>query len=410
MRRELLAGLSTFFTVAYIILLYPNFLSAGGVDFGSALTATILTIVISTLFLALYSDFPAVLVPGLSVGPFLVYSVILKQGASWQTALGIVFWAGIAIFLLTIFKVRQKILLHLPATIKSAAIAGIGLFLICVGLKNLGFPHEHVFNIPIAISLFGLILFFILHYFGVSSAFLVTILACWLAAFPFGLAKLDGIVSLPSSLSPTFLKLHFSLGFEWMGTLLTVILIALFDTSASLTVLSKLAHKLDDRGRIKEIDKILIPDGLGSALAGILGTGTLSFALESSAGIKAGGRHKWTALTAAAACLIGLFFHPVISSIPLFATTPAILAIGIFMALEIKSIHWKSMTESIPALITLFTIPIAFSIYRGFAFGFVSYALIKGLKGEWREVHPVCWALAIIFAAHLSWGLATGHL
>lgn len=410
MRREFLAGLSTFFTVSYLILLYPSFLNAGGIDLGSAITATILTIVISTLFLALYSDFPAILVPGLSVGPFLVYSVILKQGASWQTALGIVFWAGIAIFLLTIFKVRQKILLNLPAAIKSAAIAGIGLFLICVGLKDLGFPHDHFFNIPIALSLFGLALFFTLHYFQITTAFLITILACWILAFPFGLASFNGIVAFPSSIAPTFLKLNFSLGFEWMGTLLTVILIALFDTSASLTVLSKLAHKLDEKGRIKNIDKILIPDGLGSVLAGLLGTGTLTFALESSAGIKAGGRHKWTALAAAAACLIGLFFHPLISSIPLFATTPALLAIGIFMTMEIRSIQWKSITESIPALVTLFTIPIAFSIYRGFAFGFISYALLKALKGEWREVHPVSWALAIIFAAHLSWGLATGHL
>ncbi|MBU6383370.1 MAG: NCS2 family permease [Verrucomicrobia bacterium] len=410
MRRELLAGLSTFFTVSYLLLLYPNILSAGGLDFGAALTATILTIVCSTLFLALYADFPAILVPGLSVGPFLVYSVILQQGASWQTALGIVFWAGIAIFLLTLFKVRQKILLYLPLSIKTAAIAGIGLFLICVALKDLGFPHQHVFNVPIAIALSGLILFFILHYFQIRSAFLLAILASWLAAFLFGLAPFHGIVALPSSLSPTWFKLNFLLNFEWFGTLLTVVLIALFDTSASLTVLSKLAHKLDDKGHIKQIDKILIPDGLGSVLAGLLGTGTLCFALESSAGIKAGGRHKWTAIIAALSCLIGLFFHPLIASIPSFATTPAILAIGIFMTMEIKHIKWKSITESIPAFIMIFTIPIAFSIYRGFAFGFVSYALLKGLRGEWKDVHPVCWSLAIIFAAHLSWALITHHM
>lgn len=403
MRREFLAGLSTFFTAAYLILLYPKILSEGGIDFGSALTATILTIVLSSLFLALYADFPALLVPGLSVGPFLVYSVILKQGTSWQTAFGIVFWAGVIIFLLTLFKVRQKILLHLPPSIKSSAIAGIGLFLICVGLKDLGIPHENVFTIPIAIALFGLALFFILHHFQIGSAFLITILVCWLLAIPFGLASYKGIIDLPSSLSPTFFQLNLWLNFEELGTLLTVILIALFDSSASITVLSKLAHKLDEKGHIKKVNRILIPDGIGSMLAALLGTGTLSYALESTAGIKAGGRHKWTAITAAAACLLGLFFYPLISSIPLFATTPVMLAIGIFMALEIKQIQWRSTTESIPAIITLFTIPIAFSIYRGFAFGFVSYALLKALKGEAREVHPVCWALAVIFAAHLFW-------
>lgn len=144
-------------------------------------------------------------------------------------------------------------------------------------------------------------------------------------------------------------------------------------------------------------------------LAALLGTGTLAFTLESSAGIKAGGRNKYCAITAALCCLMGLFFYPLIASIPLFAITPIIIAIGLFMAQEIRSIRWSSFTESIPAIITLFTIPITFSIYRGFAFGFVSYALLKGIEGKWRDVHPICWALAILFAAHLSWALATNH-
>lgn len=412
MRKELLAGVSTFFTVAYLILLYPKILSEGGIDFGSALTATILTIVASTLFLALYADFPALLAPGLSVGPFLVYSVIQKQHATWQIALGIVFWAGLVIFLLSLFKVRQKILLHLPSAIKSAAIGGIGLFLICVGLKDLGLPHQPFLTIPNGIVLFGLVLFFTLYHFKVGAAFLIAILACWILAIPFGLAHWHGLAALPSSLTPTLLHLDLlsSLEFEWFGTLLSVILICLFDTSASLTVLSKLAHKVDQNGHIKKIDRIVIPDGPGTMLGALLGTGTLTFTLESSAGIKAGGRTKITSITAAICCLIGLFFYPLISSIPLFATTPAIIAIGIFMALEIKSIRWGKYTESVPAIITLFTIPITFSIYQGFAFGFVSYAILKAIKGEWKEVHPVCWTLAIIFAAHLSWALSTGHI
>jgi AGZA family xanthine/uracil permease-like MFS transporter len=412
MRKEFLAGLSTFFTVAYLILLYPKILSEGGINFGSALTATILTITASTLFLALYADFPTLLAPGLSVGPFLVYSVIQKQHATWQIALGIVFWAGLVIFLLSLFKVRQKILLHFPSAMKSAAIGGIGLFLICVGLKNLRILDQTLLTIPNGIALFGLILFFTLHHFKIGAAFLVSILACWILAIPFDLASWHGLAALPSSLSPTLLHLNLlsSLEFEWLGTILSVILISLFDTSASLTVLSKLAHKIDQKGHIKKINRIVIPDGPGSMLGALLGTGTLSFTLESSAGIKAGGRTKITAITAAVCCLIGLFFYPLISSIPLFAITPAIIAIGIFMTLEIKTIKWGKFTESVPAIITLFTIPITFSIYLGFAFGFVSYAMLKALEGEWKEVHPVCWTLAIIFAAHLSWASATGNL
>ncbi len=411
LKQEILAGLSTFFTVSYLIPLYPKILSEGGIDFGSALTATILTIVISTLFLAFYADFPVLLAPGLSIGPFLVYSVIQKQQASWQIALGLVFWAGLIIFLASLFKIRQKILHHLPASIKTAAIGGIGLFLICIGLKNLGLPQSPLLTVPNAIVFFGLSLFFTLHYFQITSAFILTILSCWLLAIPFALATWHGLAALPPSFTPTFLKLdlHSALDFNWLGTLLSIVLICLFDTSASLAVLSKLANKIGPKGDIKNIDRIVIPDGPGSMLGALLGTGTLAFTLESSAGIKAGGKNKVTAITAALCCLAGLFFYPLIASIPLFAITPVIIAIGIFMAQEIKSIRWGALTESIPAIITLFTIPITFSIYRGFAFGFISYALLKGLKGEWKDVHPICWALAILFGAHLSWAFATGH-
>lgn len=407
MRRELLAGLSTFFTISYLILLYPKILSEGGIDFGSALTATILTMVASSLFLALYADFPALLVPGLSVGPYLVYSVILKHGTPWQTALGMVFWSGLIILLLTLFKIRQKILQHLPHPIKSAAISGIGLFLICVGLKDLGFPH--ILNVQGLIVLVGLTLFFVLEYFAIQGAFILTILASWILAAFFNLAHIDQLIALPPSLNPTFFKLNFLIGFDELNILVSIILIALFDTSASITVLSSLAHKVDKKGRIKNIDRILVPDGIGSMLAAVLGTGTLAYSLESIAGIKAGGRKKWTAITAAFCCLIGLFLYPLISSIPLFAITPVILAIGIFMIMEIKNIRWNSFAEAMPAVITLFTIPITFSIYQGFALGFVSYVLLKALKGELKEVHPISWTIAIIFAAHLSWALATNH-
>ena len=341
------------------------------------------------------------------IGPFLVYSLILKQHATWQTALGIVFWAGLAIFLLSLFKVRQKILIHLPPSIKAAAIGGIGLFLIAVGLKDLGIFQGSLFTLPNAIALFGLLLFFTLHHFKIASAFILSILASWLLAIPFHLTTWNGLAALPPSLIPTFLQLDLltPLQPQWLSTILSVILIALFDTSASLTALAKMAHKLDSNNHIKNLNRIVIPDGLGSLLSALLGSGTLTFTLESSSGIKAGGRTGLTAITAALCCLIGLFFYPLISSIPLFATTPILIAIGLFMAQEIKAIHWKDLTESLPALITLLTIPLTFSIYLGFALGFVSYTLLKALQRKWKAIHPVCWALSLIFAAHLFWSL-----
>ncbi|MES2273992.1 MAG: NCS2 family permease [Chlamydiota bacterium] len=406
-RREIIAGLSTFFTMAYLLLLYPRILSEGGIDFGAALTATILILVFSTLFLAAYAHFPAVLAPGLSIGPFLVYSVILKQGASWQTALGMVFWAGLAIIVLSLFKVRQKILLHLPPVIKTAAISGIGLFLICIGLKDLQITTslKSFATVPNGIALFGLLLFFLLNHYRIAAAFLISILSCWLVSLIFGLGQWRGFADLPYSLTPTLFNLNFweALQPKWFGTILSIILISLFDTSASLTALAKLGHQLDEKGRIKNLDRIVIPDGIGSMGAALLGTGTLAFLLESSSGIKAGGKGGLTAAVAALATLTCLFLYPLISSIPLYATVPALIAIGIFMAREIKEIEWKKPAELIPALVMTLTIPLTFSIYLGFAYGFISYTALKIFTGQYKKIHPICWGLTLIFGIHLSW-------
>ena len=253
------------------------------------------------------------------------------------------------------------------------------------------------------IAFLGLFLIFALHHFRIGSSFLIAIFFCWILSVALKLSHFSFGLAFPSSLSPTLLQLEWAIDSKWFGTLISIVLIALFDSSASLTVLSRLSHHLDARGEIRNVDRIMLPDGLGSMLAAVLGTGTLTYSLESSAGIKVGGRGKGTAITAAFLCLACLFFFPLIQSIPLFATTPAILAIGCFMVFEIKKISWEKVSEWVPALISLITIPTTFSIYLGFGFGFVSYALLKALKREWKEVHPVCWTLAALFAVHFLW-------
>lgn len=407
MGKEILAGLSTFFTAAYLLILYPQIFSAGGMDAGSALTASILTIVISTLFLGLYSNFPVLLAPGLSAAVFLVYSAILVEHISWQTALGIVFWSGLILFLLTVFNIRRQILHHLPSSIKAGAVAAIGLFLIAVALKNLHVFEGELFNTQNSIVIFGLMIFSFLHRLKIASAFLLTILSCWLIAIPLDLVHPNGIVAWPPSLAPTLFQLDFISPFypESLGPMLSVILICLFDTSASIAALAKLAGKIDKKSQVKNIDKILIPDGPSSMVGALLGATTLSFTLESSSGIKAGGRGKVTAITAALCCLLGLFFYPLISTIPLFAATPVIIAIGFFMLQSARDIQWKKPVEWIPALLILIITPLTFSIYQGFASGIIAYTVLKALFGEWREVHPVFWTLDILFGAHLIWTL-----
>jgi AGZA family xanthine/uracil permease-like MFS transporter len=288
-------------------------------------------------------------------------------------------------------------------------------------LKDLSIliPDPHFFfrlgkiaTIPNAIALFGLLLFFTLHRFRFASAFLLSILACWAIALTLGLTPWKGIAALPPSPLPSLLQLNLigALHPSLWGILISIILINIIDSTASLSALSRMAHAVDERGRIKNIDRILIPDGTGSMLSALLGTTTLSYFLESSSGIKAGGRTGLTALVAALCSLICLFFYPLISSIPLYASTPALIAIGCFMAQEVKRIPWQDWTDYLPALLTLVSIPLTFNIYRGFAIGFISFALLKALTGQWKKVHPICWCLALIFALHLAWAISTNHL
>ncbi|OGN64679.1 MAG: hypothetical protein A3E80_00290 [Chlamydiae bacterium RIFCSPHIGHO2_12_FULL_49_9] len=409
-KRELIPGLSSFFTIAYLLLLYPQILSEGGVDFGSALTATILTLFLSTLLLALYGNFPFVLAPGLSVVVYLVYSLLMKQQAPWPTALGIVFWAGVTLFLLSVFKVRQKILFHLPPSIRSAAIGGIGLFLIFVAFKGLGaivqdptyfFRVGNFFTLQNGVALFGLILLLFLYRLQVGASFLIAILSCWGISLALNLSSWQGFIGSPAPLT-SFFQIDFlaPFQFKWIGGLITVLLISLFDTTAAITVLSKLSGKLDASGRIQGIDRMVLPDGIGSLIGAVLGTGTVAFLLECSTGIKAGGKTGWTAMIAATLSLVCIFLYPLISSIPFFAVAPALIAVGLLMAQELKEVFWKDFTEAIPALFVAITIPLTFSVYLGFASGFISYVFLKTVSGRAKEVHPVSWGLSLLFALH----------
>ncbi|MDE3046167.1 MAG: NCS2 family permease [Verrucomicrobiota bacterium] len=410
MRKEFLAGLSTFFTLAYLLLLYPQLMSEGGFDFGATLVAMILSLFVSTLFLAFYADFPAVLASGISVVSYLVFTAIPMQGVLPMQALGIVFWAGFIVFLLSAFKLRQKILRHLPPVLKFSAIGGIGLFLICIALKNLGLlsPEpalhlDHALTPATGIVAFGLLFLWLLQRRHVSSAFLFSILACWLFGLLLGLTSWKGFAAWPPSPAPSFLQLDLlaPLHPKLWTVLLSVLLISLFDSSGSLTALSRLANKIDKQGHIERLDRIVIPDGLGSMFASLLGATSQTFTLESSSGIQVGGRHGLTAIVAACACLLGLFFVPLLSSIPFFATAPALITIGFSMLLTAKEITWRNWTEALPAFITLATIPLTFSIYNGFAYGFISYAVVKTISGRYREVHTITWILALLFTAHL---------
>jgi AGZA family xanthine/uracil permease-like MFS transporter len=408
---EIIAGLTTFFTMVYLLVLCPQLLSEGGVDFGAALTATVLTTVSATLFLSLYAGYPIVAGPGLSVLTYLVFSVIGKKIATWQEALGLVFWGGLIFLLLSLFRLRQKMIVHIPLVIKKAAPAGLGLFLIMVGLKQLGvvivkqngYALGLIGSVGQWIALAGILIFCILQWRRSRFSFLLPIVFCWLLALFLGYAEWKGGFSLPPSLRPTWNQLDLSVLFRpvlWTP-LLGVLLLVLVDSSTMLSVFSRLLGWSTPQN----LNRVVIPDGACSMLAGFLGTTSCLFYAESSSGICAGGRSFIVSCTAAFCCLGALFCYPALSSIPLFATAPALIGLGGILMLNFREIEWKRPTEWITFLVTSLSMLIFFSIYWGFALGFISFVILKTATGKWREIHPIVWILALIFALHTIVGL-----
>lgn len=408
---EIVAGLSTFFAIAYLFALSPQLLSLSGVDFGSALTATILAITFATLFFALYVNGPIAVGPGLSVMTYLVFSVIGKQTLSWPEALGLVFWAGLLQTLLSVFGLRQKILLATPKTLQHAAAAGLGLFFIAIGLKQLDIVEitNGSYSMGIiggsgqAIALIGLTLFALLHWLRFPGSCLIPVIFCWVAGLYLGETKWQGLFSLPPSLEPTFFKLSLKSILEprYWSVLLTILLISIFDAGATLTALARQMGWLREDGSIRNVNRAVIPDGVGSILSALLGTTSCSFYAESSIGIHAKGRTWAAGCTVSICCLSALFLYPALSSIPLFATAPVILGIGGLLARNLRWIDWKKKAEALSFLIASFAMPLFFSIYWGFALGFISYTLLKTLTGKTKEIHPFVWGLSAIFGAHL---------
>ena len=391
---EIIAGLTTFFTMSYVLILLPKILSAGGLDFGTALAATVLTLAFATLLLAFSADYPMVIGPGVGIAAFLIYSIVGKE-ATIDQVLGLVFWAGLIEFLLSITGLRQKILIQIPDALKRASKVGIGLFFIIVGIKQLLGP---IGMEGLAIGIVGILFFALFHRFAPRFAYVFPILICWMLSLFFNLSEWKGLISLPRAPHLISLDLLTITQPELWGILLSTLLIALFDAGAGLSALS---HLLGWKSPPK-FNRALLPDGLGSMLGAFLGTTSSTFYAESSSGIRAGGRTGIVGCTAAICALFALFFYPALSSIPLFATAPTLVGLGSLLALDREWLEWRKWCEWIPFCVTALAMPIFFNIYLGFALGFISYVLVHVLSGRRREIHPVVWGLAAIFVIHLS--------
>jgi len=412
-RRELLAGLTTFLTMAYIVVVNPSILSDAGMDWGAVFVATCLAAALGSLIMGLYANYPFGLAPGMGLNAYFAYGVVLGMGIAWQTALGAVFVSGILFLIISLLPIREWIINAIPMSLKMAISAGIGFFLAIIALKNAGIVVDSqatlvtlgdLTALPTLLAALGFVIMVALSYHKVPGAVLIGILAVSIIGIPFGVAQFDGVVSLPPDPSPTFLQMDIAGALE-LG-LVTVVLvflfIDLFDSSGTLVGLAHRAGFLDKDGKLGRLRNALVADSTASIGGAALGTSTTTTYIESAAGVNAGGRTGLTAVVIAVMFLLSLFFLPLVSGIPAYATAPALLFVACMMARGLADLDWDDITDTAPAVVTAIAMPLTYSIADGMGLGFITYVLGKALAGKAKDVHLAVWIIAALFALRFA--------
>ena len=413
-RTELIAGLITFLTMSYILVVNPNILGATGMDRAALFTATALASVVATLFMAFFSNLPIAQAPGMGLNSFFAFSVVIGLGYSWQMALTAVFIEGVIFVLLTLFNVRELIVRSIPNTIKNAIPVGIGLFITFVGLQNGGLivrdentmlalgsmADKHVW-----VALLGLVLTAVLYYKRVHGAFLIGIVVATLFALALGLVQVPegSLVSLPPSLSPIFLKFDWSHIFtlDMLIVVFTFLFVNLFDTVGTLIGVASKIGITDKDGNFPQLKPALLADALGTTVGAMLGTSTIISYVESASGVAAGGRTGLTSLSTATMFALALFFAPLFLMVPPSATAPALIIVGLFMITSVVKINFEDMTEALPAFLTIVMMPFAFSIAQGIVFGMLSFVFLKALSGQFKRISVAMWVIFVLFIVKL---------
>lgn len=408
-KTEIIAGFTTFMTMAYILAVNPGILSQAGMDAGGVFTATVVSSIVATLIMALVANLPFALAPGMGLNAFFTYTVVLTMGYTWQTALTAVFVEGIIFVLLTIFNVREAIVNSIPMNVKRAISVGIGLFIAFIGLQNSGIIVNNnatlvgLGNLTSGSSLLaaiGILITAILLAYNVKGALLIGILVTAIIGIPMGLTVMHPSASfIPPSLSSVAFKFDFSqlLKPDMFIVLFTFLFVDMFDTVGTLVGVSTKAGMLTKTGEVPNCKQALFADAVGTVVGACLGTSTVTTYVESAAGTAEGGRTGLTALTVAVLFFVALFLSPIFLAIPSAATTPALVMVGLFMMSPIKEIDLDDYTEAIPAFICIIFMPFAYSIAEGITLGILSYVVIKSISGKSREVSIFTWILSVLF-------------
>nr|WP_321498484.1 NCS2 family permease [uncultured Methanolobus sp.] len=408
-KTEIIAGIVTFMTLAYIIVVNPAILEAAGIPFGASMVATILSAIFGTLIMGIYAKKPLAIAPYMGENAFVAYTVVGVLGYSWQTALGAVFISGVLFTILTISGLRGKMIDAVPDNLKYSFAVGIGLFITFIGLVNAGIVslgvegaplHVGALNtIPVALAFFGFLLISVLMIKKVKGSILIGILVTAILGFVLGVAQApEQIVSMPPSIAPVLLQLDIAGALTWgfFAVILTMFTMDLMDTMGTLVGVSMKAGFMDEQGNLHDLDKPFLADALATVFAALAGTTTTGAYIESAAGIEEGGRTGLTAVVVALLFALGLFFSPLFTAIPPAATAPALIIVGLLMMGAIKKIEMDDYTEMIPAMAVIILMSFTYNMGVGLCAGFVLFPLLKLISGKSSEVKPLAWALFVL--------------
>ncbi|MEQ6888303.1 NCS2 family permease [Halomonas sp. CS7] len=409
-KTEVIAGITTFLTMAYIIFVNPSILSQTGMDYGAVFVATCVAAAVGCLIMGLWANYPIAQAPGMGLNAFFTYGVVLGMGYTWEAALGAVFFSGFIFFLLSVFRIREWIINSIPLSLRLGIAAGIGLFLAMIALKNAGIvvANEATFvslgDLTEPSALYALLGFFAITamaYLRVTGAVMIGILGVTALAMVLGHNEFGGLMSMPPSIAPTLMALDLAGAFDvaMLSVIFAFLFVDLFDTSGTLVGVAHKGGLLDENGKLPRIGRAMMADSGASMAGAVLGTSTTTSYVESTAGIVSGGRTGLTAVVVAGLFLISLFFAPLAGSIPSYATAGALLYVAVLMAGSLSHADWDDPTEAAPVLIAALAMPLTFSIAEGIALGFISFAAIKALSGRFKDLNPAVIVLALLFAA-----------
>ena len=412
-RTEVLAGITTFLTMAYIIFVNPDILSKAGMPRDAVFAATCIAAAVGCALMGFLANYPIALAPGMGLNAYFTFGVVLGMKYSWQVALGCVFLSGVIFFILSVLPVREWIVNAIPKSLKMAIAAGIGLFLALIALQSAKIVVDHPATLvtagdlkswPVILAALGFVLIIALDQFKVPGAVIIGVLAVTAASIAVGASKFGGVVGTPPSPGPVFLAMDLS-GALKVGLVTVVfafLFVDLFDNTGTLIALAHRGGFMNKDGTVPRLRSALMADSGAAMLGAAIGTSTTTSYIESASGINAGGRTGLTAVVVGLLFLAALFLSPLAGSVPPWATAPALFYVACLMARGLTEIEWDDVTEAAPAMVTALTMPFTFSIAEGIAFGFISYAVIKLASGRWKEIHPAVAILAVLFVAKFA--------